>query len=120
MPAAFPSNKILRWAPRLLAIALALFLSLFAFDVFDGSAGFWQTLAAFLIHLAPTWAILIALLLAWFRPGLGGVVFVALAVFFLLKFGTDMLFLWLVAGLLAFIGTLFIVQGWMNRPRQIG
>ena len=37
-----------RWLPRLLAIAYALFLSLFAFDSWEG-VGFWEGLVGFLV-----------------------------------------------------------------------
>ena len=48
------SKKVLYWAPRVSCIAFALFLSLFAMDVFGEGLGFWRTLFALFLHLIPT------------------------------------------------------------------
>lgn len=71
------SARLLHWSPRILSIAFALFLGIFAFDVFSGNEGhgFWQTLAAFLIHLIPAATIALALALSWRREWIGTVLF---------------------------------------------
>ena len=46
-------RSLLRWSPRALGAAYAVFISLFALDVWGTGAGFWNELAAFLIHLLP-------------------------------------------------------------------
>ena len=57
-------KKILFWTPRILGILVAIFISLFALDVFGEGYGFWETLAALAMHLIPTSIVLIILALA--------------------------------------------------------
>lgn len=69
------SKRLLYWAPRILSIAFILFISLFALDVFSDNLGFWQTLGALAIHLIPSFALLIVLILAWRWEWIGAVAF---------------------------------------------
>ena len=71
---------LLLWAPRILCILFAIFISLFAFDVFDQGTGFWKTLLALLIHLIPTFFIIIILILSWKRSWIGGISFILLGI----------------------------------------
>ena len=41
-----PSKQLLFWTPRILGILFALFLSMFALDVFGEGYGFWGTLGS--------------------------------------------------------------------------
>lgn len=77
------SRRALGWAPRLLGIAFALFVSLFALDVFSAGLGLWDTLVALTMHLAPTFAIVIALMAAWRYEWLGVMLFPAVGILFL-------------------------------------
>ena len=74
------STRIIRWLPRLLAMLYALFLSLFAFDVFGEGYGPGETILALLIHLIPTFLVMVALVVAWRREGIGAMLFFFLAV----------------------------------------
>jgi len=67
------SKKVLYWTPRGLGIAFALFLSLFAMDVFGEGLGFWRTLFALLMHLVPVFVVLLILALAWRWEWIGAV-----------------------------------------------
>ena len=67
-------NKWLYWAPRILAISFAVFTTLFAVDVFWKGYGFWGTVLALLIHLIPTYLIIIATLVAWKWETIGGTI----------------------------------------------
>jgi len=75
-----PNFDLLRVAPRALGIAFALFLSLFALDVFETPAGFVDTAIALLIHLVPTFVLLATVAVAWRREWIGALVFGALGV----------------------------------------
>jgi len=57
--------KILFWLPRILCIIAILFISLFALDAFQPDLTIWQQLEAFLMHLIPSFILLILLLIAW-------------------------------------------------------
>lgn len=115
------SVTLLRWLPRLLAIVYALFLSLFAFDAWEG-VGFWEGLAAFIVHLLPVYFVLFALVVAWGRPRAGGVLFLVLAVVFTVFYGwREPAVLALMAGPLVVIGLLLLVVGWsLPRARLTG
>jgi hypothetical protein len=112
------SRKILRWVPRALGVAYAVFISLFAFDVWGMGSGFWEELAGFLIHLMPTYVVVIALIIAWRWPWAGGALFIGLAGGFSLVFGWREVGVLLTMALpLVLIGLLFLADGWANRAR---
>lgn len=78
------SARTLFWTPCLLGIAFALFVSLFALDVFAEGLGFWRTLAALFMHLVPALAIAAALAIAWRYEWAGVLLFPAIGVFFVI------------------------------------
>jgi hypothetical protein len=90
---------------------LAIFLSIFALDVFDESHGFWETMLALLIHLVPTVFVVVALVIAWQREGLGAILFIALPLFYLvMRRGQS----WIISGPLFLVGVLFLFN-WIFR-----
>lgn len=82
-------NAVLVWTPRILAAAHALFLGVFALDAFEGDAAIGEKLLGFLIHLAPTFAELAALGVAWKWRRPGGALFLVLVAASFLITGTD-------------------------------
>jgi len=109
-------KQLLFWTPRILGILFAVFVSLFALDVFDEGYGFWKTILALLMHLIPTGIILIALAIAWRWEGVGGILFIALGVWYLIMFWGR--FHWsaymVISGPLFLIGILFLIN-WLYR-----
>ena len=77
------SKKVLYWTPRGLCIAFALFLSLFAMDVFGEGLGFWRTSLALFMHLIPVFVILLVLALAWRWEWIGAAALAGAALVFL-------------------------------------
>lgn len=69
------STKLLHWLPRILCILAILFISLFALDAFDPKLTFWEQITGFIIHLIPSFLLLLILLLAWKKELIGGIVF---------------------------------------------
>jgi len=67
-------------------MAFALFISLFALDVFNEGRDFAGTALALLMHLLPTLVIVGVLVLSWRREWIGGVVYSFLAVFYVVWF----------------------------------
>ena len=111
------ATELLRWGPRLLAIVYAAFVSLFALDAWGTGAGFWEELAAFIVHLMPTYFILAALVIAWRRPRVGGVLFIILATVFGAVFGRgDPTTLLLMVLAPTAIGLLFMCDGCLDKP----
>ena len=113
-----PWKPILFWTPRVLTICFALFLSLFALDVFGEGLGFWKTLLALLIHLIPTWIVLAILAASWRWGWVGTVLYAALGVTYLvMAWGR---FHWsayvLISGPLFLLAGLFLVD-WLSRDQ---
>ena len=113
-------HPLLFWSPRLLAIAFAVFLSLFALDVFDGERGFWDTALALLLHLLPTVFILLTLLLAWKWEWIGGTLFIAFGLCYIVwAWGVFPFLTYLViAGPLFLVGILFWLDWKIGRARS--
>ena len=65
-------KTFLFWLPRVLCLLFAVFISLFALDVFSENLGFWPTIAALSIHLIPTAIVLVVLAVAWRWELIGG------------------------------------------------
>jgi len=101
-------NKKLYWAPRIFGVVFILFISLFTLDVFGNDFGFWKTIAAFLIHLAPVYVLAVILYIAWRWDLAGGIIFLLLAVYYIFTVNSSFLFKMPVAGPLILIGGLFI------------
>ncbi|EKU96186.1 hypothetical protein Lepto7375DRAFT_0160 [Leptolyngbya sp. PCC 7375] len=104
---------LLFWSPRVLCILFAIFLSLFALDVFSEGYGVGETILALLIHLMPTYLIVISLAIAWRWEWVGSILFIALALFYLASSGGGS---WIISGPLFLIAILFLVN-WMYRSR---
>ncbi len=121
-----PTNRnLLHWTPRVLGVIYAAFISLFAFDVWGLGGDFWDELAGFIVHLLPTYLIVAALIIAWRRPWVGGILFLLLATGFGLFFGRQEVTTLLLLALTPTItGLLFLADGCMTRaglwPRPVG
>jgi hypothetical protein len=113
-----PWKLTLFWTPRVLTLLYAVFLSLFALDVFDEGYGMWQTIIALFMHLIPTWIVLAILAVSW-RWGLVGTLlcFALGASYVIFCWGR---FHWsaylLISGPLFLIGALFLID-WLYQPR---
>ncbi len=118
-----PAHQLLYWAPRALCIAFAIFISLFALDVFEEGRGFWDTTLALLMHLIPTFLLLAVLAVSWRREWIAGIFFPLLGVLYVVwawnrPFGSWSLFL-LMAGPLVLTGALFLLN-WHYRSELRG
>ena len=112
------TKRVLFWSPRILCILFALFLSLFALDVFSEGYGFWDTILALVMHLVPTYVVVIALVIAWRWEWVGAILFPGLGVFYVVW--TWGRFPWVtyfsISGPLFLVGVLFGVN-WVLRTR---
>ncbi len=111
-------KRVLFWTPRVMCILFALFLSLFAMDVFGEGYGFRETILALLIHLAPVYLVLIVLIIAWRWEWIGAILFNAFAVFYLVSAWGR--FHWsaylAISGPLVLVGVLFLFN-WIYRAQ---
>ena len=70
------SIKVFHWLPRIICMLAILFISLFAADAFSPGLTIWQQLGAFIIHLIPSFILLMFLIVAWKWEYVGGVIFI--------------------------------------------
>ena len=100
------------WAPRGLAIAFALFTSIFALDVFGEQHGVWRTALALLLHLLPTALVFALLAIAWRWERTGALLFTCLGILYCVVMRSR--FPWpvyaAIAGPLVLTGALFLVS----------
>jgi hypothetical protein len=108
-------KQLLYWIPRIAGILFVLFLSIFAFDVFEMQLGFWGTLLALFVHLLPSILLTVGVLFGWRREWVGAVLFLGWAVWYVASargFGWTVYLL--IAGIPTIIGLLFLA-GWVWR-----
>ena len=108
-----PVKKILFWSPRVLGILIAVFVSLFALDVFGEGYSTVETIVALAMHLIPTLVILIVLGIAWRWEWIGGFLFVALGVLYITLFWepSNLPAYLVISGPLFLTGILFLLDG---------
>ncbi|WP_027891253.1 DUF7670 domain-containing protein [Calidithermus chliarophilus] len=109
------SLRWLFWAPRVLGVAYALFIGLFALDVPGQGGDFWPTLAGLVIHLIPTLALLAALGVAWRQAWLGGWLHLGLGLLLMVLWRGSFL-----AIPVLLTGALFLLEGWYGGKPQGG
>ncbi len=118
-----PARELLYLAPRTLCITFAVFTGIFAFDVFGGGGNFWETTFALIMHLIPTFLILILLAVSWRWEWIGGILFLVLSVLYVVSvWGRPFAVWWsllLMAGPLVLVGVLFLLN-WFYRDALRG
>ena len=105
-----PGRRIVFWLPRVVGIAFALFVSLFALDVFSEQSGFWNTTLALMMHLIPSALVVAALVLAWRWEWIGAVLFAFLGVSYTLTARDHPDWILLISGPLFLIALLFLMN----------
>ena len=111
-------KRLLFWAPRLLCILFALFVAIFALDVFSEHYGFWKTILALLIHLIPSGIILgiLAVSRRWERAA--GGLFIAMAGLYASTAWPHWDWCLVISGPLILIGSLFLID-WRVRAHVL-
>lgn len=112
-------ERLLYRAPRALGIAYALFISVFALDVFEGNPPIGRLLIALAVHLIPTCIIVVVLAFAWKWEWLGSVGFTALGLLYM--WSTQLRFppiaYLTISGTAFLIGLLFLANWLLRRNR---
>ena len=72
------TTKVYYWLPRIVAILVILFISLFAMDSFSPDLTPGKQLLGFAIHLIPSIILLILLIVAWKWEVIGGIIFIVI------------------------------------------
>jgi hypothetical protein len=108
-------HLLLLWSPRILGIAVSLFLSLFALDAFEPGQPLARAFPDLVIHLAPAAAVLALVALSWHRPWLGGVAFILLALGYAVTVRLRLDWIVAISGPLLTVGVLFL-WSWRSHP----
>jgi hypothetical protein len=111
-------KRVLFWSPRILGILFAIFLSLFALDVFGEGLGFWGTILALLMHLIPVYLVVLVLVIAWRWEWVGTIMYIALAILYVIwawgRFNWSVYLV--ISGPLVLVGVLFLIN-WIYRAQ---
>lgn len=106
---------LLFWSPRILCIAFAVLVSLFALDVFHEAHGLQQTTLLLTIHMIPAAIVVAVLLVAWRWEWVGAVLFAAAAALYMARvLPTHPNWALTIAVPLLLIAALFLVS-WLKR-----
>jgi hypothetical protein len=101
-------------------VVFAAFISIFAWDVLQEGVPARQVALALLMHLLPTFLVLLVLALSWRREWVGGALFIALGSLYLLWARNKPFFGWdvvlLIAAPLFLVGVLFLLN-WRYRAQ---
>jgi hypothetical protein len=100
--------KIIHLAPRAASILIIVFISLFSLDVFETHASPLDVLVGLLLHNIPSIAMLALLVVAWKRPVIGFVAFLAAGVLFAMLFVRSS---YAVNNLLMFVFPILLIAG---------
>ncbi len=113
-------HKFLYWSPRILMILFIGFISLFALDAFSGDSSYLQKVGAFFIHLIPSVALVILLIIAWQYEWVGAIAFLLLAIGYIIvawaKFPVSVYFV--ISGPLFVISILFAVNWFSGKQMK--
>jgi hypothetical protein len=110
------ARRWLYWTPRALTLLFAVFISIFALDVFNEHYRLPQLLVALGMHLVPTALVLAALAVAWRWEWVGAVLFLGLGALYIVTMHSRAHWDWylVIAGPLFLVGALFLF-GWRHR-----
>jgi hypothetical protein len=109
-------RRWLYWLPRVSVLLFTALVSLFSLDVFGMGYGFWETMGAFLIHSIPTLFMIAVIVIAWRWEWIGGVLFIAWALFYVVNtqgFGAGVYLM--MAALPFALGVLFLLNWHFRR-----
>jgi len=106
--------------PRISSIGFILFLSLFSLDVFSEYSGV-DIVLPLLIHLIPSFVLLVVSLISWKYDFIGVVVFWSVAVFYVFVVGFNRPWSWYVgiSGSVIIVGILFLLSWFQKRENKI-
>ncbi len=117
-------SKTLYWTPRVLGIIAILFISMFAFDVFESGYSFFETIIALFMHLIPSFILTIILVIAWKYELIGGILFfippIAYVIITAIRVPWYLALSWsvMIGGPFFITGILFIIQGLKKRKAK--
>ena len=73
---------LLHWAPRVLTILAILFVSMFSLDAFHAGIPLKNQILDWLMHMIPSFVLIIVLIIAWKWENIGGIIFLSIGLAF--------------------------------------
>jgi len=109
-------NKTIHWAPRITSLLFISFLSLFALDVFAEYQGL-AVLLPLLMHLIPSFVLLVLVIIAWKYDLFGATVFLIAALGYVWMVGLNRPWSWYVgiSGPAIIVALLFFISWYQKR-----
>ena len=114
----FTNRDIVLWAPRVVGLGLALFLSLFALDAFADYRGVLATIIALMMGLVPSIITLATVLIGWKHEGIAAIIFLVGAIFYAANALEHLNWMLIIAGPLVLESALFYLSWRQSRPKQ--
>ena len=112
-------KKTLFWTPRILTILFILFISMFALESFGGDNTVIAQIGEFLIHLIPSFVLIVLLYFTWRYEIIGVIAFLILAITYIImawgKFPVSTYFI--ISGPMVLISILFLIN-WRFKQKQ--
>lgn len=105
------------WAPRVVGLGLAAFLSLFATDAFSADSGLVTKVVGFAMGLVPAALVFVAVGLGWKHQRLGAMIFIGLAGLYAAAAFEHPGWIVTIAGPLVLVGALFFLS-WRVKTRD--
>ena len=122
------SRRVLHWMPRIICIIGILFISMFSLDALNSELTIWQQILGLLMHLIPSFVLIILLLLSWKRELIEGIFFMIIGLglspfVFMHNFKMNQS-IWISLGVIsiitipfAIVGLLFIISHYSKKRR---
>ena len=106
-------QAFLYWLPRVITIIYTVLASLFAFDIYKEGYNYKEDFLMLVPHLLPTIILILFVYIAWKKPLIGGLLFIAVgAAYTILAWSRfPPLTIGIIAGPLFFAGLLYLLQG---------
>lgn len=76
------TDRFIYWLPRIICILAILFVSMFAMDSFSPDLTVGQQIVGFLIHLIPSFIMIVILVVAWKWERVGGIILLIISLIF--------------------------------------
>jgi hypothetical protein len=108
---------LITWTPRIIAMLLIALFLIFSLDAFEMGGSLLEKIAGYVIHATPGLLILVALVMSFRRPLIGGSLFTILGIITLFFFNVreNPIVLLIVTGPLLLTGLLFL---WSSKISQ--
>ena len=112
------TQGVMFWTPRLLGLALSLFLAVFALDAFRNGARMPDAILDFLVHLLPSLVVVTLVAASWRREWIGVMAFAILGVAYAATMARGHVdWMVLISGPLILVSALFLCS-WLNQRRS--